>query len=95
MLVPPFVLDELACGNLRSRAEILSPLARLPSAPRASDEEARFLIEHRALMGRGIGDADVHLLASALLHDEPQLWTRDVRLAAIAEELAVRYEPPG
>ena len=58
-----------------------------------ADEEAHFLIESRSLMGRGIGYIDVHLLASTLLNDEPALWTRDKRLAAIANELSVLYEP--
>jgi predicted nucleic acid-binding protein len=93
VVVHPFVIGELACGNLRAREEVLHSLAHLPSARRASDEEAWFLIESRTLMGRGIGYVDVHLLAAALLDDEPRLWTRDRRLAAIAAELSVLYQP--
>jgi predicted nucleic acid-binding protein len=92
VLVHPFVLGELACGNLRNRREILDSLRHLPNAPRVSDEEAHLLIESRSLMGRGIGYIDVHLLASALLDDQPRLWTRDKRLAAVAGELSVLYE---
>jgi predicted nucleic acid-binding protein len=93
VLVHPFVLGELACGNLRNRQEVLGLLRNLPEAPRVSDDEAHFLIENRSLMGRGVGYIDVHLLASVLLTDEPALWTRDKRLAAIAGELSVLYEP--
>ncbi|MGK0173422.1 MAG: putative nucleic acid-binding protein [Gammaproteobacteria bacterium] len=85
----PFVVGELACGNLRQRTEILTSLAHLPSVPSSSDAEVRFLIESRALMGRGLGYIDMHLLASTLLVDEARLWTRDRRLRAVAEELRV------
>ena len=41
------------------------------------------------LMGRGIGYVDAHLLASAALGGDTTLWTRDRRLAAVAEDLAL------
>jgi hypothetical protein len=42
-------------------------------------------------MGRGIGYIDVHLLASAILADTAMLWTRDKRLATIADELGCAF----
>jgi predicted nucleic acid-binding protein len=88
VLMHPFVLGELACGNLtRKRGEVLRLLAELPAAPAVTDEEALGFIERHALMGRGIGYIDVHLLAAAALAGDAQLWTRDKRLAAIAIEL--------
>lgn len=87
----PFVLGELACGNLRHRREMLELLGNLPAAPVATDAEARELIERRALMGRGIGYVDVHLLAAVMLAGTARLWTRDQRLAAIADELEVSF----
>lgn len=87
VLMHPFVLGELACGNLRNRHEILELLARLPAVPTASDAEVLGFIERHALMGRGIGYVDVHLLASVTLAGQTQLWTRDRRLAAIAAAL--------
>ena len=51
----PFVRGELACGNLENRHEILRLLGDLPTFPTATDREALEFIEHRALMGRGIG----------------------------------------
>lgn len=39
------------------------------------------------LMGRGIGYVDLHLLASSLLSENTLLWTRDMRLNKIADEL--------
>jgi predicted nucleic acid-binding protein len=89
----PFVIGELACGNLRDRTKVLELLGRLPVVPIASDEEARALIERRALMGRGIGLIDVHLLASAAMAASVRLWTHDKRLAAVAAELALAYSP--
>jgi len=83
------VLGELACGQLRNRAEILTLLADLPQAVPASDVEVLDVIARHRLMGRGIGYIDAHLLASTLLTPEAGLWTCDRRLAAIAHELGV------
>jgi predicted nucleic acid-binding protein len=89
VLMHPFVLGELACGNIRNRGEILDLLRQLPSAHEATDEEARAFIDRRRLMGRGIGYIDIHLLAAAALTPSARLWTRDRRLARIASELGV------
>lgn len=91
VLMHPFVLGELACGNLTNRDEVLRLLGVLPAAPTATDPEVRSFIERRALMGRGIGYIDVHLLASAALAGVARLWTRDRRLAAVAEELGLAF----
>lgn len=87
----PFVAGELACGNLANREEVLSLLRSLPQAPLVSDAEALMFIESRALMGRGIGYINVHLLASAALHVDAQLWTLDRRLHAVARDLHLDY----
>lgn len=91
VLTHPFVLGELACGNLKNRAEVLRLLGELPAAPMATDAEALDFIERRALMGRGIGYIDVHLLASVTLTGSARLWTRDKRLAAVAEDLELAH----
>ena len=52
--IHPFVVGELACGNLRARAEVLGLLQALPSLPVATAEEVLYFIEAHALMGRGI-----------------------------------------
>lgn len=87
VLTHPFVIGELACGNLRRRADIMRLLGELPHAPVASDTEVLAFIERRRLMGRGIGLVDAHLLASVTLAGSASLLTRDRRLAAIATEL--------
>lgn len=81
----PFIIGELACGNLENRQEILSLLAALPSAVQASHEEALAFLENRRLMGKGLGYIDLHLLASAALSQVP-LWTLDKRLSRAAAE---------
>lgn len=89
VLVHPFVIGELACGALPNRATLLAELAALPQAPVVAHVEVLGLVERCALGGRGIGWIDVHLLASSLLAGHAQLWTRDRRLHAVAEELGV------
>lgn len=79
----PFVVGELACGNLQGRAAVLAHLRALPQARMADHEEAIHLVTEHRLHGRGLGWIDVHLLASALLSDF-QLWTLDQQLASAA-----------
>jgi predicted nucleic acid-binding protein len=85
VLIHPWVIGELACGNLRNRGDVLELLQGLPAAVVASDSEVLLLIEREQLMGLGIGYVDAHLLASAKL-SHTKLWTQDRRLAALAQE---------
>jgi predicted nucleic acid-binding protein len=80
----PFVRGELALGNLPQRQNILGLLDNLPQAPVAFTDEINSFIETHTLFGLGIGLVDVHLLASAQLAVNAQLWTRDKRLLAVA-----------
>ena len=95
VMMHPFVLGELACGNLQNRREVLRLLNALPAAPTATDPEALDFIERRALMGRGLGYIDVHLLASTALAAAARMWTRDRRLAAVAAELELVFDEEG
>ena len=92
VMMHPFVLGELACGNLANRSEVPELLGGLPAAPSATDPEALEFIERRTLMGQGIGYIDVHLLASIALSGDARLWTRDRRLAAVATELDLVFD---
>ena len=92
VLIHPSVIGELACGTLRNRREVLDLLGRLPHAPEATHTEVLDFIERRAVMGRGIGFVDAHLLASTALAGVARLWTRDRRLAALATDLALIWE---
>ena len=91
VMMHPFVLGELACGNLANRSEVLELLGNLPAAPTATNPEALDFIERRSLMGRGVGYIDVHLLASIALSGDGRLWTRDRRLAAAATDLELAF----
>jgi len=86
----PFIIGELACGNIKNRTEILSSLNALPAAVVAKHEEVLHLIESHYLMARGLGFIDVHLLASALLTRVP-LWTADKRLRAASTNLNITF----
>ena len=75
----PFIIGELACGNLRNRTPILSLLQDLPTCIRALDEEVMPFIEEHRLMSKGLSYIDIHLLMSARLTGL-SLWTLDKRL---------------
>jgi hypothetical protein len=86
----PFIIGELACGNLENRAEILSLLQALPMAAHAEHEEVMHFIESYGLMGKGLGYIDMHLLASAMLTKVP-LWTLDKKLNEISSKLGLSF----
>jgi predicted nucleic acid-binding protein len=92
VLVHPFVIGELACGNLKSRKTVLSLLQDLPAVQFATDAEVLFFIEKHGLMGLGIGYIDVHLLAAVVLDGTAQLWTRDKRLGSVAESMRLAFK---
>lgn len=88
VVIHPFILGELACGNLVNRREVLDLLASLPSAVVVEDSDLLGFVERERLYGRGIGWIDVHLLASARVMAEP-LWTLDRRLGEAALAVGV------
>lgn len=88
-LTHPFVIGELALGNLRQRELILRMLSRLPGASVATDAEVLRFVERHALFGRGVGYVDVHLLAAVRLTAGSQLWTFDKRLNDVAVQLGL------
>ena len=83
VLTHPFVIGEIACGELKNRQEVLTLLSALPSAVVATDEEVLRLIERHRMMRKGLGYIDVHLIASVMLTESAQLLTRDKRLEAV------------
>ena len=82
------VIEELACGSMARRGEILSLLETLPRAPEADHNEFLHFVESRGLAGSGLGVVDAHLLASTRLA-HACLWTRDGALARAAAKLGV------
>ena len=88
VLSHPFVIGELACGSMKRRGEILGLLQHLPQIAAVPNPEVLVFVERRALMGKGLGWIDVHLLASTVASGHT-LWTRDKRLADAAQRLGV------
>ncbi len=84
----PYIIGELACGNLQNRSEILSLLQALPLSIVADHEEVMQFIENYRLTGKGLGYIDMHLLASAMLA-RVSLWTLDKRLKNAASRLGL------
>ena len=95
VLAHPWVIGELALGQLSRRSEILGLLSNLPQATVATETEVMTLVETQHLFGRGIGYVDTHLLTATLLTADASLWTRDKRLAAVAADLGISYRTAG
>jgi hypothetical protein len=91
--VHPFVIGELALGNLQQRDDILDILNNMPRSKIATDEEVMKLINLSKLYGQGIGYIDAHLLASTRLTPGSLLWTLDKRLRAVANQLGLHIAP--
>jgi len=86
----PFIVGELACGNLKNRAEILSLLQALPMSIQAEHDEVIEFIENNRLMGKGLGYIDVHLITSAVLTGVP-IWTLDKTLDEISTKIGLGF----
>jgi predicted nucleic acid-binding protein len=89
--IHPFVIAELALGNLRNWKDTVAMLESLPQASLADQAELLAFIQIEQLQGSGIGLVDTHLLASCRLDLGTRLWTRDKRLRASAEKLGVAW----
>lgn len=94
VLAHPFVIGELALGNLRQREIVLRALSDLPQASVATDTEVLHFIDRHALFGRGVGYVDAHLLAAVRLTAGAELWTNDRRLHSVADQLRLAIELP-
>lgn len=95
VVVHPWIMGELALGNLSRREVILGLMGGLPQATVATDIEVLRLIEQERLHGTGIGYIDAQLLAAARLTGDTALWTKDRRLATVALRLGLAYQPAG
>jgi predicted nucleic acid-binding protein len=94
VLIHPWVIGELALGNLRRRRDVLQLLKALPQAVVATDAEVLSLIHEEALYGGGIGYVDAQLLAAARLTPGASLWTGERRLGSMAVRLGIGYSAP-
>jgi predicted nucleic acid-binding protein len=92
VMTHPFIVGELALGQLRRREAVLTELTNLPATQRVNDDEVLRFVERHALYGQGIGFVDAHLLASVRLTAGASLWTRDARLDKVARKLDLSAE---
>jgi len=90
VMLHPFIIGELACGNIKNRHKVLSLLQLLPMVIQAEHEEVLQFIEKNNLMGKGLGFIDAHLSASAILTKVP-MWTLDKKLDEINKKLNINY----
>ena len=89
----PFVIGELALGNLQD-SSVLLMLEAMPQAVVATVAEVQRFIQALNLGGQGIGYVDAHLLAAARLTPGTVLWTRDKRLSAVALRTGLAADAP-
>ena len=87
----PYVTGELALGNPRDREGMIALLNSLGQARVVEHSRLMGFVVENKLGGTGIGYVDAHLLA-ACINGGHKLWTRDKRLMAQADRLAVSYE---
>lgn len=87
----PLVVEELALGSIKKRAEVLELLGQLRACPILTHDEVMNLIASRRLWGRGLSAVDVHLLGSVALSPGAKLWTRDKRLNVVSRETGIDF----
>ena len=91
----PWIVGEVALGNLAHRDEVIGLLQGLPQATLATDSEMLTLIQKESLSGTGIGYVDAQLLAATRLTSDARLWTRDKRLSVVTDRLELGFRPAG
>jgi predicted nucleic acid-binding protein len=92
-LLHPYVLAEVALGNLPRWEATVKRLRELPSAEPLPTAELIDLVPRLELQGSGLGFVDAHLLAWAVAAPGRRLWTRDRRLRERAEAAGVAWSP--
>lgn len=90
VVIHPFIIGEIACGNLDPREEILYYLKQLPEVLEVDLDEFLFFTEKHQLFKRSVGFVDIHLLSACYLNSI-ELWSKDKRLAKIAQDLNCGY----
>jgi hypothetical protein len=87
------IYGELLIGDVGGRQALLDAYEKIQHAAPVPHRDLVSFVRHRRLHGRGVGWIDIHLLASALVAGM-RFWTADPRLAALAREMGVSYDPP-
>jgi hypothetical protein len=94
VLAHPFVIGELALGDIPRRDLVLRALQDLPQADVATDREVLHFVDQCLLCGLGTGYVDAHLLAAVRLTAGAALCTRDKRLKGAADRLGLAITLP-
>lgn len=89
----PFVLGEIALGNLPRWEATMIRLQALPRAEPLTEEVFMRAVAALELPGSGLGLVDAHLLAWADAAPGRSLWTRDRRLRERAETVGIAWNP--
>lgn len=90
----PLVVEELALGSIKQRADVLQLLGRLSMFPRLDHDEVLILVERQRLWGKGLSAIDAHLLGSVSLVPGARLWSRDKRLVGVGRDAGVQLWGP-
>jgi predicted nucleic acid-binding protein len=90
----PWIVGEIACGNLARRESVISSLKALPQITVATDNEVLHFIDKHQIAGKGLGYVDMHLLASAAIARE-KVWTADRRMTEVASLLGLNASITG
>jgi predicted nucleic acid-binding protein len=93
VLSHPFVAGEVTMGSLRRRDLVMRMFSWLPQGAVGRHDEVLRFVEQNHLYGLGIGYIDAHLLVSARLTPDAKFWTRDKRLAKVAKDLGLAFQP--
>lgn len=83
-----FITEELACGHLKNRTEIIRLLRTLPQISPISHAEYLYFIEENKLSAQGLGLVDIHLLGAAKVAGA-KLATLDKALSRAAQILGI------
>jgi predicted nucleic acid-binding protein len=90
VLMHPYVIGELAAGNLHPWQRTVAALRLLPAVHSIAEDGFYVFVAQHQLMGTGLSFVDIHLLASAQ-EAHCQIWSRDKRLNLVAERLGCFY----
>lgn len=90
----PYVLAEIALGNLRDWSRRVAQLRALPSFEPLSNGDLLALIEEGELQGSGLGFVDAHLVGACRSSPGARIWSRDKKLAHIAASLGCAWTEP-
>ncbi len=91
VVIHPYIIGELACGNIKNRSVVMGLLHDLPCLKSISEDEYYLFIEQNKLFGMGLGFVDIHLLAASILSG-CSVYTRDKNLLTAAIELKVAFQ---